>query len=250
MAVRVADASGAPVPAPWSPIGGDADGPASRSDSTVVADDEPGDGPFPATLTALRWASTDVVVVLSCDLARSEPRRDRSRGRPAGTAPPRTWSRPSRWSTVTTSGPTSRGGGPRSTPLDAARRAGAGSLRRACADLPLELVTDARRGRCGGRRRAWRSARRRVASRTMDIPEIEVAELAARQGDGVALIDVRSPREFADARVPGAQPHPARRGGRAHRRGAHRRHRLRDLRARGRAAPRRSSTTDRRASTP
>jgi rhodanese-related sulfurtransferase len=38
----------------------------------------------------------------------------------------------------------------------------------------------------------------------MEIPEIEVAELAVRQGGGVALIDVREPREFADARVPGA----------------------------------------------
>jgi rhodanese-related sulfurtransferase len=39
----------------------------------------------------------------------------------------------------------------------------------------------------------------------MEIPEIEVAELAARQGEGVALIDVRTPKEFANARVPGAQ---------------------------------------------
>ena len=38
----------------------------------------------------------------------------------------------------------------------------------------------------------------------MDIPEIDVAELAQRQADGAALIDVRSPGEFAEARVPGA----------------------------------------------
>ena len=39
----------------------------------------------------------------------------------------------------------------------------------------------------------------------MDVPEIEVTDLAARRATGVALIDVRSPREYDDARVPGAQ---------------------------------------------
>jgi rhodanese-related sulfurtransferase len=38
-----------------------------------------------------------------------------------------------------------------------------------------------------------------------DVPEIEVAELAANQQAGSALIDVREPGEFAAARVPGAQ---------------------------------------------
>lgn len=38
----------------------------------------------------------------------------------------------------------------------------------------------------------------------MDVPEIDVAELAARQSDGAALIDVRQPAEFDRARVPGA----------------------------------------------
>jgi rhodanese-related sulfurtransferase len=38
----------------------------------------------------------------------------------------------------------------------------------------------------------------------MDVPEIEVADLAARQAEGAALIDVRTPGEFAEARVPGA----------------------------------------------
>ena len=39
----------------------------------------------------------------------------------------------------------------------------------------------------------------------MDVPEIDVTELAARQAEGAVLIDVRSPDEYADARVPGAQ---------------------------------------------
>jgi rhodanese-related sulfurtransferase len=39
----------------------------------------------------------------------------------------------------------------------------------------------------------------------MDVPEIDVDELAARQADGPALIDVRSPDEFSEGRVPGAR---------------------------------------------
>ena len=39
----------------------------------------------------------------------------------------------------------------------------------------------------------------------MDVPEIDVTELAARQAEGAVLIDVRTPGEYADARVPGAQ---------------------------------------------
>ena len=42
----------------------------------------------------------------------------------------------------------------------------------------------------------------------MDIPEIDVAELAARRATGAALIDVREDDEFADAHVPGARHIP------------------------------------------
>jgi rhodanese-related sulfurtransferase len=38
-----------------------------------------------------------------------------------------------------------------------------------------------------------------------DVPEIDVAELAAHHHEGPTLIDVREPGEFATARVPGAQ---------------------------------------------
>jgi rhodanese-related sulfurtransferase len=38
----------------------------------------------------------------------------------------------------------------------------------------------------------------------MDIPEIDVVELAARREDGAPLIDVREEDEYAEARVPGA----------------------------------------------
>ena len=36
------------------------------------------------------------------------------------------------------------------------------------------------------------------------IPEIDVDELAKRQGDGSFVLDVRQPDEFAEAHVPGA----------------------------------------------
>ena len=39
----------------------------------------------------------------------------------------------------------------------------------------------------------------------MDVPEIDVAELAARKVEEVSLIDVRRPDEFEVARVPGAR---------------------------------------------
>jgi rhodanese-related sulfurtransferase len=38
----------------------------------------------------------------------------------------------------------------------------------------------------------------------VDVPEVEVAELAARTPDGVALVDVRELDEFAVGHVPGA----------------------------------------------
>src|SRR5688500_8636208 len=67
MAGRVAaalrDAGAAEVVA----VGGDAAA-LRRIGLDVVPDDEPGAGPFPATLTALRQAGCDVVAVLSCDL--------------------------------------------------------------------------------------------------------------------------------------------------------------------------------------
>jgi rhodanese-related sulfurtransferase len=39
----------------------------------------------------------------------------------------------------------------------------------------------------------------------VQVPEIDVAELAARRAEGAPLIDVREPAEFAAGRVPGAE---------------------------------------------
>jgi rhodanese-related sulfurtransferase len=38
----------------------------------------------------------------------------------------------------------------------------------------------------------------------MDVPEVDVAELAARRAEGAVIIDVRRDDEFAGAHVPGA----------------------------------------------
>jgi rhodanese-related sulfurtransferase len=39
----------------------------------------------------------------------------------------------------------------------------------------------------------------------MDVPEIDVVELAARRQEGAPIIDVRRPEEYEQARVTGAQ---------------------------------------------
>jgi len=72
MARRVADAlSEAGAREVWA-VGGDPVA-LGRLGLTVVADDHPGGGPFPATITALGQSSEPVVVVLSCDLRRPSP---------------------------------------------------------------------------------------------------------------------------------------------------------------------------------
>ncbi len=44
----------------------------------------------------------------------------------------------------------------------------------------------------------------------MDVPEIDVAELATKHAAGDPVIDVRQDHEFAEAHVPGAQHIPLR----------------------------------------
>jgi rhodanese-related sulfurtransferase len=43
-----------------------------------------------------------------------------------------------------------------------------------------------------------------IASADMEVPEIDVAELARMRADGAPLIDVREPDEYTSAHVPGA----------------------------------------------
>jgi len=140
MAARVADALRAAGAYEVMAIGGDA-GTLGALGMAVVADDEPGEGPFPATLTALRHASTEVVVVLSCDLLAPNPAAIESLvTRLRAAAPDIVAAVPvidghHQWTHVAWRRAALAA-------LEASRRAGAGSLRRACADLSLEPVTD------------------------------------------------------------------------------------------------------------
>lgn len=73
MAIRVADALRAAGAADVFAVGGD-ELRLGEQGLRVVPDDRPGEGPFPATLTALRHAAHPIVAVLSCDLV--QPRAE------------------------------------------------------------------------------------------------------------------------------------------------------------------------------
>jgi rhodanese-related sulfurtransferase/molybdopterin-guanine dinucleotide biosynthesis protein A len=209
MAARVASALADAGAAEVVAVGGDRDA-LEAMGLRVVDDDEPGGGPLPATLTALRRASHDVVAVLSCDLLHPSAE--------AVTA---------LVSALIAGGPSVLGAVPLAdghhqwthavwrqealVPLHAAQASGARSLRRATVGLPLATVadldpraledadtpTDLGRGGTVG-------APSTGSLRPMDVPEIDVTELAARRAAGAPLIDVREVAEFADAHVPGA----------------------------------------------
>jgi molybdopterin-guanine dinucleotide biosynthesis protein A/rhodanese-related sulfurtransferase len=191
-------------------VGGDAAALAEHG-LTVVPDDHPGDGPFPATLTALRHASADLVAVLSCDLLRPAPAAvhallDALAAAPAdalGAVPladgHHQWTH-GLWRRAALA------------PLEAAYAGGARSLRRAAAGLPLcevdhldpEQTADAD---TPADLAAASAAPVAVAGSLppMDIPEIDVAELDGLRAEGAPLIDVREEDEFASAHVPGAR---------------------------------------------
>jgi molybdopterin-guanine dinucleotide biosynthesis protein A len=140
MAVRVAAALRAAGAVDVVAVGGDATALGALG-LVVVPDDEPGEGPFPATLTALRRAEGEVVVVLSCDLLAPDPVAIRSlverlRAAPAaiaGAVP------------VVDAEPQWTHAAWRRAALDGlvtARRRGARSLRSAAADVALLFVDD------------------------------------------------------------------------------------------------------------
>lgn len=135
MAARVATALWAAGAAEVFAVGGDATG-LRRHGLRVVPDEHPGAGPLPATITALRAAVHDITVVLSCDLI--EPSGAAvtamitalraSTGGPLAVVPVADGHR--QW----THAAWRRGA---LEVLEAARGAGARSLRRAAVDLPM-----------------------------------------------------------------------------------------------------------------
>lgn len=72
MAVRVADALRSAGAAEVFAVGGDEPALAGLGLLTWP-DDRPGGGPLPATITALRAATEDLVMVMSCDLLQPSP---------------------------------------------------------------------------------------------------------------------------------------------------------------------------------
>ncbi len=138
MAVRVANALREAGAHEVVAIGGDAVT-LEAAGLVVLPDDEPGEGPFPATLTALRSTSSDIVVVLSCDLLAPDPTAIRSLVRGlAGAAPDVLGAVPvvggeAQWTHAAWRRAALE-------PLGSARRRGIRSLRRAAAGLPLLLV--------------------------------------------------------------------------------------------------------------
>lgn len=138
MAVRVAAALGSAGAGPVLAVGGD---PVALGllGLDVVPDDDPGAGPLPAVLTALRRASDEVVVVLACDLLAPSAASIRAvvaalegAGPEVHAAVPsaaghRQWTHAA-WRRRAI------------TPLAAARAAGVGSLRRAASSLCIVPV--------------------------------------------------------------------------------------------------------------
>jgi rhodanese-related sulfurtransferase/molybdopterin-guanine dinucleotide biosynthesis protein A len=210
MALRVAAALRAAGAAEVMAVGGD---PAAlgRLGLAVVADDVPGGGPLPATITAIRQAGGAVVVVLSCDLLHPDPDAVAAVVDALAAAGPEVvgavpvvdghhqWTHAA-WRSEALAA------------LLAAQSAGARSLRRAAATLVLAEVqglppasvadADTPDDLTGVAVGVFQQP---GSLRAMDIPEIDVAELAVQRSGGALLIDVREPDEFAGAHVPGAE---------------------------------------------
>ena len=213
MAARVAAALCAAGANSVYAVGGDAIA-LERVGLLVVPDEEPGAGPFPATLTALRAATAPVVLVVSCDLRDPNPAvmtatlaaLEASAGAMVAAVPVvaghHQWTHAA-WRIE-------------ALPLLAeARAAGVASLKRAAAALPITEVHGLSPGALADADTPADLPGGRVAGSAlpdslpaMDVPEIDVTELARQRAAGAALIDVREDDEYAEARVSGAHHIP------------------------------------------
>jgi molybdopterin-guanine dinucleotide biosynthesis protein A/rhodanese-related sulfurtransferase len=209
MAARVAAALGRAGAAEVYAVGGDVEGLGAHG-LVVVPDDRPGEGPLPATLTALRHAHHPLVVVLSCDLLRPSPTAIRALVDRLGASPAATLGAVPvvaghhQWTHVVWRRNAL-------TVLEEAHASGARSLRRAAGHLPLLEVHDIDPRLTADADTAEDLARASAAGGLvtgslppMAVPEIDVAELEALRAGGAPLIDVREDDEYAAAHVPGA----------------------------------------------
>jgi rhodanese-related sulfurtransferase/molybdopterin-guanine dinucleotide biosynthesis protein A len=164
----------------------------------AVPDAEPGAGPYPATLQALREATEELVLVASCDLLAPSPAALRAVLEALAAAPGADAAVPEsgghlQWTHAawrTSSEPR----------LAAPRQRGVASLKRAAEGLELVVVRGIDPAALAD---ADTPADLPGTLHPMDVPEIDVHQLAALREQGVPLIDVREPNEYEEARVPG-----------------------------------------------
>ena len=205
MAARVADALWAAGAQEVYAVGGDAPGLGSQG-LVVVPDDDAGAGPFAATLTALRVAAAPVVLVVSCDLSHPDPMAMAAtvaalEASATGVvlavpmvAGHRQWTHAA-WRVEALPA------------LVKARARGVGSVKRASEDvssIDLHGIPPAALADADTPADLPRIPRGEGSVREMDVPEIDVTELAKQRNLGAPLIDVREDDEYAEARVPGA----------------------------------------------
>jgi molybdenum cofactor guanylyltransferase len=206
LAARVADALAAAGADPVAAVGGDVAGLAEVG-LLVVADDRPGEGPLAGIATALRQVGGgDIVVVLACDLVHAAPEAVAGlvaalvASPAAGVAVPlvdgRLQTLHAAWRR--------RAAGEIEAALERGDRAVRDVLERVGmvtvegldatwfhnANRPEDLPPPAV-GHTGGMSQE-------------PVPEIDVAELAARQEQGAFVLDVRQPEEYESGHVPGA----------------------------------------------
>lgn len=200
MARRVADALVAAGATSVVALGGDAEGLAALGLASRP-DREPGAGPFPATVQAVEDADEELVLVVACDLVAPSAATmaavvaaladvEDHHGAVPVVAGHHQWMHAAwRRSALPV--------------LQAERAAGTASLKRAAASLRLVDVTglpaadladaDAPSDLPGGA----------GTLPAMDLPEVDVHQLATLRESGVPLIDVREEDEYLEARVPG-----------------------------------------------
>jgi molybdopterin-guanine dinucleotide biosynthesis protein A/rhodanese-related sulfurtransferase len=162
---------------------------------TITDDDRPGHGPLGGIATALRRASSDVVVILACDLPDVHPDGIRAVVAALGERPDADVALPpgeplhAAWH---------RGALPA---VDATIDAGNLAVKAALDRLVVVEVA--------GIEPRWLRNVNTVSDLVQtggvaDVPEIDIDELARRHGAGAYVLDVRNPDEYVEGHVPGA----------------------------------------------
>ncbi len=188
-------------------VGGDADRMAPLG-IEVVPDRWPGEGPLGGLITALDWSPEEVVVVAGCDqtwldatsVGRLVEALDRDHA--ADAALPVAEGRPQ----PLPGAYRRRSVAARRAAFDAGELALAAGLERVVAvagldparlrdfdtpeDLDRGLQCNAEPAPTGGR---------------VEVPEVDINEMARRRDGGMPVIDVRQPHEYVEAHVPGAR---------------------------------------------